>query len=178
MFLFENTLIHYIYIVFYTLISRAHLAHKLGNFYATSRHATPTATPSPRSEQLPHHEQPHPNGIRAHNDRNTITNAPGNLHAMSNHTPERHPWRTPTTTPSPHRRGHIPVKSGLTASIPMGFSVGGPAAREWELTKYQFALTVKKLTRFLGFDLRIAVFGKFCFWYIYLEYKNIKTAQF
>lgn len=41
LFLFENTLTHYIYIVFYTLISRAHLAHNLGNFYAMSRHATP-----------------------------------------------------------------------------------------------------------------------------------------
>lgn len=33
--------------VFYTLISRAHLAHNLGNFYAVSRHATPTAHPRP-----------------------------------------------------------------------------------------------------------------------------------
>ena len=28
-----------------------------------------------------------PNGIRAHNNRRTITNDPDNLHAMSNHTP-------------------------------------------------------------------------------------------
>ena len=27
------------------------------------------------------------NGIRAHNDRYTIANDPGNLHAMSNNTP-------------------------------------------------------------------------------------------
>lgn len=53
LFLFENTLTHYIYIVFYTLISWARPAHNLGNFYAMRRHATPTATPSPRSEQ-PH----------------------------------------------------------------------------------------------------------------------------
>ena len=52
LFLFENTLTHYIYIVFYTLISRARPAHNLGNFYAMSRHATPTATPSPQSKQL------------------------------------------------------------------------------------------------------------------------------
>ena len=45
--LFENTLIHYIYIVFYTLISWAHPAYNLGNFYAMSRHATPAATPRP-----------------------------------------------------------------------------------------------------------------------------------
>ena len=58
LFLFENTLTHYIYIVFYTLISRAPPAHNLGNFSAVSRHATPTATPSPRSDQLRTHGQP------------------------------------------------------------------------------------------------------------------------
>ena len=72
-FLFENTLTHYIYIVFYTLIGRAHPACNLGNFYAMSRHATPTATPSPRSEQL---------------------------HTMGNHT-RTASGRTPTATPSP-----------------------------------------------------------------------------
>ena len=66
-FLFENTLTHYIYMVFYTLISRAHPAHNLGNFYAMSRHATPTSTPSPRSEQLHAMSNHAPNGIRAHN---------------------------------------------------------------------------------------------------------------
>ena len=86
LFLFDNTLTHYIYIVFYTLISRAHLAHNLGNFYAMSRHATPTSTPSPRSEQPHAYEQPHPNDIRAHNDRHVITNDQDNLHTMSNHT--------------------------------------------------------------------------------------------
>ena len=92
--LFENTLTHYMYIVFYTLISLARPAHNLGNFYAMSRHATPTATPSPRSEQPHAHEQPHPNGIRAHTDRHTITNKPGNLHAHEQPHPERHPGRT------------------------------------------------------------------------------------
>ena len=52
--------------VFYTLISRAHLAHNLGKFYAMSRHATPTDTPSPRSEQLQAMSNHAPNGIRAH----------------------------------------------------------------------------------------------------------------
>ena len=78
----------------------------------------------------------------------------------------------------PARRGHIPVKSGLSPSIPMGFSAGGRAAQVWELTKNQFALTVKNLTRFQGFDLRTAVIEKFGFWDIYLEKKNIKTAHF
>ena len=32
------------------------------------------------------HDQPRPDDIRAHNDRHTIANDPGNLHAMSNHT--------------------------------------------------------------------------------------------
>ena len=65
--LFENTLIHYIYIVFYTLISWAHHAYNLGNFYAMSRHATPAATPSPRSKQLHAMSNHTPNGIRAPN---------------------------------------------------------------------------------------------------------------
>ena len=52
LFLFENTLTHYIYIVFYTLISRARPAHNLGNFYAMIRHATPTAPPRPSWDVL------------------------------------------------------------------------------------------------------------------------------
>ena len=82
LFLFENTLTHYIYIVFYTLISRAHLAHNLGNFYAMSRHATP----SPRSKQLHTMSNHKPNGIRVHNKRHTIANNPDSLTPMSNHT--------------------------------------------------------------------------------------------
>lgn len=40
LFLFENSLTHYIYIVFYTLISRAHLAHNLWQLlsYEQTRH--------------------------------------------------------------------------------------------------------------------------------------------
>ena len=77
--LFENTLIHYIYIVFYTLISRAHPRPDLGNLAPTINHArttsgrTTTATPSPRSEQL---------------------------HTVSNHA-RTTSGRTPTATPSP-----------------------------------------------------------------------------
>ena len=98
-----------------------------------------------------------------------------------------HPWATtPITTPSANTDRHtitpngfrINDKPNLTASIPMGNSAVGSAAREWELTKDQFALTVKNLTRFLGFDLRIDVFGQFGFLDIYLEQKNIKTAHF
>ena len=49
------------------MISQAHPAHNLGNLYAMSRHATPTATPSPRSKQ-PHAMSNHkPNDIRARN---------------------------------------------------------------------------------------------------------------
>lgn len=74
LFLFENTLTHYIYIVFYTLISRAHPAHNLGNFYAMGRHATPTATPSPQSKQLHTMGNHNPNDTQgAHPDRHTIT---------------------------------------------------------------------------------------------------------
>lgn len=49
------------------MISRAHLDHNLGNHYAMSRHATPTATPSPRSKQLHATSNHATNGIRAHN---------------------------------------------------------------------------------------------------------------
>lgn len=107
-FLFDNTLTHYIYIVFYTLINRAHPAHNPGNFFAMGRHATPTATPSPRSEQPHAHEQPHPNGIRARNDRHAKTNDPGNLHAMSNHTRNDIQGAHATATPSPRRAWAYP----------------------------------------------------------------------
>ena len=66
LFLFENTLTHYIYSILY-LDNPGDLAHKLGKFYAMSRHATPTATPSPRSKQLHAMSNHAPNGIRAHN---------------------------------------------------------------------------------------------------------------
>ena len=58
--------------VFYTLISRAHLAHNLGKFYAMSRHATHTATPRPNLSSLTPMSNHTPNGIRAHNDRHTL----------------------------------------------------------------------------------------------------------
>ena len=120
--LFENTLIHYIYIVFYTLISWAHPAYNLGNFYAMSRHTTPAATSSPRSKQLHAMSNHTPNDIRAHNNRHAITNDADNLHNMSNHTPERHPVRTPR--PQHHYTAGLPHidKPNLTASIPMGNS--------------------------------------------------------
>ena len=109
LFLFENTLTHYIYIVFYTLISRAHLAHNLGKFYAMSRHATPTATPSPRSEQ-PHTMSNHKtNGIRAHNDRRTLAKDPDNLHAMRDH--------TQNDTQGAHTDRHTITPSGVGISL-------------------------------------------------------------
>ena len=87
------------------MISRAHPAHNPGNFCAMGRHATPTAIPSPRSEH-PHDMRNHTtNCIRARTDRHTIANDPDNLRAMSDHTQGAH---TPTATPSPARRGHIP----------------------------------------------------------------------
>lgn len=95
--LFENTLTHYIYIVFYTLISRARLAHNLGKFYAMSRHATPTATPSPQSEQL----HPMSNHTRTESGRTTAATPPprsGHLHAMSNHTRTASGYTTSTAS--------------------------------------------------------------------------------
>ena len=87
---------------FSLLIRAGNLANTSGaeqHHHAMSRHATPTATPSPRSEQLRTHEQPRPNGIRAHTDRNTIT-PPG---------------------------FRIYDKPNLTASIPMGKSEAAAA---------------------------------------------------
>ena len=92
LFLFENTLTHYIYIVFYTLTSRAHPAHNLGNFYVMSRHDTPTATPSSRSEQH---------------------------HATSNHT-RTVSGRTTTATPSPTTRTTFTPMSNHTQNDTQG----------------------------------------------------------
>ena len=62
------------------------------------------------------------NGIRAHNDRHTIANEPGNIHTHERPHPERHPGRTHRPPHHhPARRGHIHVKSGLTSSIPMDY---------------------------------------------------------
>ena len=122
LFLFENTLIHYIYIVFYTLISLAHPSHNLGNLYAISRHATPTATPSPRSEQL--HNMGNQN--RTTSGRTPTATPSPTSRALS--TPMRNHTKNDTQgahLPQHHhpaRRGHIPVKSGLTSSIPMDCS--------------------------------------------------------
>ena len=118
LFLFENTLTHYIYIVFYTLISRAHLAHNPGNSYAMSRHATPTATPSPRSEQPLAHEQPHPNGIKAHNI-NRFREADGRTIAPSGmpHALHRAP-SVPSRTPSP--------RHGVRQNISTSFALPSP----------------------------------------------------
>ena len=123
LFLFENTLTHYIYIVFYTLINRAHPAHNLGNFYAMSRHATPTATPSPRSEQL----HPMSNYTRTASGRTTTATPSPTSRAT---------FTSGTTTPYTRAhtrqagRGHIPVKSGLTSSISMGNSAVGRLASD------------------------------------------------
>ena len=117
------------------MISWAHLAHNLGNFYATSRHATPTATPSPRSEQLHAMSNHTPNGIRADNNRHTIANEPGNLHAHEQPHPndirahnDRHtlatiwatlsPWATaPRTTPRAHTDRHTITPPGVGISL-------------------------------------------------------------
>ena len=119
--LFENTLIHYIYIVFYTLISWAHPAYNLGNFYAMSRHATPAAHPRPDLSSFApmgnHATERHQGAQPPHHRKR-----PGQPHAMSNHTPERHPVRTPR--PQHHYTAGLPHidKPNLTASIPMGNS--------------------------------------------------------
>ena len=187
LFLFENTLTHYIYIVFYTLISRARLARNLGNFYAMSRHATP----SPRSEQLHAMSTHAPNGIRTHNNRHTIANEPGNLHTNEQphpngirayklnsfreadgrtlapsgmpHALSRAP-SVPSRTPSPAR---VCVRIYLQVSPyphhTKGLQSGGCPFLVEVCSKSQFALTVRNIPCFLGFDLRIAAFGKFSF---------------
>ena len=82
-------------------------------------------------------------------------------------------------TPSPARvcvRIYLQVSPYLLSTN--GLQGGGCPFSFKVCSKSQFALTVKNLTCFQGFDLRIAVFGKFGFWYIYLEQKNIKTLIF
>ena len=178
LFLFENTLTPYIYSVFYNLISWEHHA----TIWATSklRADTPHRPPHPLPDLCslaPWSTTPRTTP-RAHTDRHTITNDPGNLHAMSNHTQNDTQCEHRPQHHQPPSGGISPVKSRLLIDTGQLLSAVGRAAREWELTKNQFALTVKKLTRFLGFNLRIAVFRKFGFWDIYLEQKNIKTAYF
>ena len=101
--LFENTLIHYIYIVFYTLISRAHPRSQSGQLlnyeqtHHTDRHALAPICAASR------HDLPRLNDISVRNDRHTITNEPGNLHTHEQPHPERHQGRTPTAAPSPRR---------------------------------------------------------------------------
>ena len=136
LFLFDNTLTHYIYIVFYTLINRENLAHNLGNYYAMSRHATPSphhrhnlssSTPwaaTPRTTPRAHNNRhaiandlssftpwatTTPNDIRAHKDRHTIANEPGNLHTHEQ--PHPTPGRTVAPTEACFRIS--PVKSRL-----------------------------------------------------------------
>ena len=164
LFLFENTLTHYIYIVFYTLISRARLAHNLGKFYAMSRHATPSATPSPRSEQ-PHTMSNHnPNGIRAHNfDRFRASDghalAPSGMpHALS-----RAP-SVPSRAPSSrYALGILPRKVVTTSRHRTTLQGGGCFFSLEVCSKSQLALTVRNIPCFLGVDLWIAVFEKFDF---------------
>lgn len=179
MFLFEKTLTPYIYSVFWTLISLEQSSQS-GQLlsYEQTRH-TDRHTLAPWSEQ-PHAMSNHtPSGIRAHNinrfrevDGRTL--APfGMPHAL-----HRAP-SVPSREPSPARvcvRIYLQVSPYLHHTN--GLHCGGCFFLDVVCSKSQFALTVKNLTRFLGFDLRIAVFWKFCFWYIYLEQKNIKTAHF
>lgn len=91
------------------MISRAHLAHNLGKFYAMSRHATPTATPSPQSEQLHTMGNHTPNGTRAGADRHTIANETGNRL----HQEQQHPTPGYTIAPTEVCFRISPVKSRL-----------------------------------------------------------------
>lgn len=121
LFLFEDTLIPYIYIVFYTLISMAQSSQSWQLLsYEQTRHTDRNTIAMICAASR--HEQPHPDGIRAHNNRHTITNDPGNLHAMNNHTQNHtqgaHTNRHTITPPGFRIYG----KPNLTASIPMGNS--------------------------------------------------------
>ena len=81
-----------------------------------------------RSKQLHTMGNHAPNGIRAHTDRHTTANEPGNLHTREQPLPERHPERTPTATPSPLAGFRIYDKLNLTVSISMGNSAVGRLA--------------------------------------------------
>ena len=121
LFLFENTLTHYIYSIL-NLDKPGAPRSQYGQLlcYEQTRH-TDRHT-SPRSEQPHAHEQPHPDGIRAHNDRRALANEPGNIHTHEQPHPEQHPrantYRKTITLPG----FRIYDKPKLTASIPMGNS--------------------------------------------------------
>ena len=69
--------------------------------------AVEMGTPSPRSEQL-HAMSSHTNDIRAHTDRNTTANAPGNLHTHE---------QSPRTTPRAHSDRHTITQPGFRISL-------------------------------------------------------------
>ncbi len=122
LFLFENTLTHYIYIVFYTLISRAHPANNLGNFYAMSNTPHRPPHPRPRSGQLHTRGSNTPNGIRVHN-LNRFREADGRALVPGWHAflPRTSRPRCPAGHPRPP--GCAPeytYKFCLTFTIPMG----------------------------------------------------------
>lgn len=205
MFLFEKNLTPYIYSVFWTLISLAQSSqsgqllcyeqtrqtdrHTLAPIWAASR---PWATTPERHQGVqrpPHHRQRAghlhtmsnhtPNGIKAHNI-NRFREADGRTLAPSGmpHALHRAP-SVPSRTPSPARvcvRIYLQVLPYPHHSN--GLQCGGCFFSLVVCSKSQLALTVKNITCFQGFDLRIAVFEKFRFWDIYLEQKNIKTAHF
>ena len=145
----------------------------------------------PRSEQLYTHGQPRPERHQGAQQRHAITNDPDNLHAMSNHTQNDiraynlnrfreadgrtlvPGWKASRHKPCARGASRTPSSARVCVRIYLqvspylhhtkGQQCGGCPFSFEVCSKSQFALTVKKLTRFQGFDLRIAVFGKFGF---------------
>ena len=109
---------------FSLLIRAGNLANTSGaeqHHHAMSRHATPTATPSPRSEQPHTHEQPHPNGIRAHN-LNRFREADGRTLVPV--------WNASRPKPCAHGASRTPrARLGGRQNIPTSFALPSPYQR-------------------------------------------------
>ena len=146
----------------------------------TTSGRTTTATPSPttRTTFTPwattHRTTPRAHTLERFRASDGRALAPSGMpHALS-----RAP-SVPSRAPSPRYVLGILPRKVVTTSRHKATLQGGGCPFSFEVcSKSQFALTVKKLTRFLGFDLRIAVFWKFSFCDIYLEQINIKTLIF
>ena len=141
------------------------IPHPMSNHTRTASGRTTTAAPSPTSRAtftpMNNHTQ---NDIRAHN-LNRFRASDGHALAPSGmpHALSRAP-SVPSRAPSSrYALGILPRKVVTTSRHRATLQCGGCFFSLEVCSKSQFALTVKKLTRFQGFNLRIAVFVKFSF---------------
>ena len=142
---------------------------------------TPRRPPHPRPDlsSLTPMSNNTPNSIRAHN-LNRFMEADGRTIVPG--------WSASHPEPCAHGASRTPSPARVGARIYLqvspylhhtnGLQRGGCSFSFVVCSKTQFALTVRNIPCFLGFDLWIADFWKFGFWYINLEHKNIKPLIF